>query len=235
MKNSTIFLFLIFIFSNSFSQSKNFIDQPYIETEAQVDSLVVPDRIYMTITLNEADSKNKKSTEQLENQMNRVLKSIGIDIKKDLSLLDFSSDFKKYFLSSQKVQKIKMFSLLVRDAKTVGRVLVGLEKAKISNVTIEKAEYSKAEELILSLKSKAILKAKKNAESVSKPLGQEVGKAIFISDFNSVTNAMQGKAAGVVLTGTSRIYANRAKETNFVSDFKKLKFLVRLNVKFKLE
>ena len=197
MKNSAFFLFLIFISSNSFSQSKNFIDQPYIETEAQVDSLVIPDRIYMTITLNEADSKNKKSTEQLENQMNRVLKSIGIDIKKDLSLLDFSSDFKKYFLSSQKVQKIKMFSLLVRDAKTVGRVLVGLEKAKISNVIIEKVEYSKADELILSLKSKAILEAKKNAESVSKPLGQKVEKAIFISDFNSITNAMKGKVAGV--------------------------------------
>ena len=58
--NKIFTLWLILIFSKSFSQSKNFIDQAYLETETEVDSLIVPDRIYITIMLNESDTKNRK-------------------------------------------------------------------------------------------------------------------------------------------------------------------------------
>ena len=36
-----------------YAQSKNFIDQPYLETTAKVDSLVKPDRIYLSILIQE--------------------------------------------------------------------------------------------------------------------------------------------------------------------------------------
>jgi len=59
---------------------------------------VVPDRIYVSITLNEADSKNKKSVEEQEKQLETILKKLKINTDKDLSVLGYSSDFKKYFL-----------------------------------------------------------------------------------------------------------------------------------------
>ncbi len=37
------------------TQTKNFIDQPFIETTAQVDTLVTPDRIYLNILILEKD------------------------------------------------------------------------------------------------------------------------------------------------------------------------------------
>lgn len=232
-KIGLIFL-LTFLTLHSYSQSKNFIDQPFLETEVELDSLIIPDRIYLTIILNESDNRNKKSTEELENSMNKVLKSLNIDTEKDLSLLDFSSDFKNYFLSSQKVLKTKMYSLLIRDAYTAGKVLAELEKVDISNVSIEKSEYSKASELILDLKSKAILKAKEYAVSMTKPLNQKVGKAIYISDLNSITNALQGKVAGVQIRGASSLYGSRASEP-IVIEFNKIKFTTKVNVKFKIE
>ncbi len=225
---------LILIFSKSFSQNKNFIDQPFLETEVEVDSLIIPDRIYLTIILNESDNRNKKSTEELEISMDRTLKSLNIDTEKDLSLLDFNSDFKKYFLSGQNVLKTKMYSLLVRDASTAGKVLAELEKVEISNVSIEKTEYSKADALILDLKSKAILKSKKYAESMTKPLNQKVGKAIYISDLNSISNQLQGKAAGVQIRGASSIYGSRAIEPIAI-EFNKIKFTSKVNVKFIIE
>ncbi|NRA91080.1 MAG: hypothetical protein HRU26_00075, partial [Psychroserpens sp.] len=104
------------------SQTKNFIDQPYLETQVEIDTLVTPDKIHMTIILNEADNRNKKSTETLEKIMISELERLNIDVEKNLSLLDFSSDFKKYFLSSKKVLKSKMYSLIVHDARTAGKV-----------------------------------------------------------------------------------------------------------------
>ncbi len=172
MKKSILLTGILFLSTISYSQTKNFIDKPYLETEVEIDSLVIPDRIYMTIILNESDNRNKKSTEELENLMQQALKTLNIDTQKDLSLLDFNSNFKKYFLSDKKVLKTKMYSLLVRDAVTAGKVLAKLESSGISNISIEKTEYSKAEQLLLDLKSKAILKAKQNAESMLNPLNQ---------------------------------------------------------------
>ncbi|KQC32429.1 hypothetical protein AAU57_03110 [Nonlabens sp. YIK11] len=216
------------------AQSKNFIDQPYIETQATVDTLIVPDEIYISIVLDEDDNRNRKSTEELENTLQRVLKSLNIDTEKNLSLLDYSSDFKKYFLSDRKVLKTKMYSLIVADAVTAGKVLVGLEQEGISNVSIFKTSYSKENELLFDLKSKAILKAKQNAESMVKPLNQKVGKAIFISDASSVSSALQGKVSGIQIRGASSIYGSRASEPIMI-DFEKIKFSSDVNVKFVIE
>src|SRR5690349_5445103 len=130
---------------NSYGQDKNFIDQPYLETSATFDTLVTPDRIFVSISLNEADSKNKKSTEELDQQLVQKLTELGINTEKDLTLLDYSSNFKSYFLKGQHILKVKNYSLLVYDAVRAAEVLTGLENIGISNVAIEKTEYSKAD------------------------------------------------------------------------------------------
>lgn len=235
MKTLSLTTFFLLITFNVLSQEKNFIDYPYIETIAKTDTLVIPDNIYITIILNESDSKNKKSTEELEITLEQTLKKLNINTQKDLSLLDYSSDFKKYFLKSQNILKVKNYSLLVHDAITAGKVLAELENAGISNVEISKTEYSKAEELIENLKSIAILKAKRFANKLANPIGQKVGKAIHISDNSStVISSLQGQVAGVQIRGAASIYGNRATEPILV-DFQKLKFETQVVVRFSLE
>lgn len=81
-----IVLSLILLSTKSFSQTKNFIDLPYIETSAKVDPLVIPNRIYLNILITEKDTKSKISVEELENKMNDKLKSLRITTEKQLSL-----------------------------------------------------------------------------------------------------------------------------------------------------
>jgi len=71
----TLGLVLTFHFANG--QTKNFIDQPYLETTAKVDSLVKPDIIYLDILLQEKDNRNKVSVEELENKMAIKLELLG--------------------------------------------------------------------------------------------------------------------------------------------------------------
>jgi uncharacterized protein YggE len=236
MKNIGIYILFGFLSLQTFAQSKNFIDQPFLETVAEIDTLVTPDKIHLVIMLNEEDNRNRKSTEELEASMLRVLNSLKIDLEKNLSLLDYSSDFKKYFLSGQKVLKTKMYSLIVNEAKTVGKVMAGLEREEISNVSISKTEYSKSDQLLLNLKAKAISKAKQNAEKMVEPLNQKIGKAIYISDLEteSITSQLQGKVAGVQIRGYSSIYGSRAQE-DIVIDFEKMKFSTKVKVKFIIE
>ncbi|MGD1843028.1 MAG: SIMPL domain-containing protein [Thermonemataceae bacterium] len=234
IKHISLSLLLSLTVIYSKAQSKNFIDQPYLETTTEVDTLVRPDRIYLTIILDEADNRNKKSTETLESTLEKVLTSLGIDIEESLSLLDFSSGFKKYFLSNQKVLKTKMYSLVVKDAITAGKVLAALEEEGISNVSIEKVEYSKQEMLVVALKARAVLKAKQKATQMVAPLNQKIGKAIFISDSYTLNKQLQVQTAGIAIRGNSSLYGARSSEPLMI-EFDKLKFSAKVNIKFVLE
>ena len=233
MRKIIVFILLLFITKN-FSQTKNFIDLPYIETSAKVDTLVTPDRIFLTILITEKDTKNRTSVEELESKMNLKLKSLSIITEKQLTLNDLSSNYKKYFLKQQDILKNKSYSLVVYDAKTASKVIAALEEEEISNVSLEKTEYSKTEELLLILKGKAIVKAKNTAISLTKPSNQKVGNAIYMTDSNSVSNMFRDKASKIVLRGMASLQAESDYDPIAIS-FEKIKIETQVNVNFKLE
>lgn len=138
-----VLILVLMLVQNVVLAQKNFLDQAYLEIQAKVDTLVTPDRIYLSINIDEADSKNKKSVEQHEREIERVLKRLGIDTQKDLTISDLASNYKSYFLKKQNVLKAKRYELLLKDAVTAGKTLVALEEIGIANVSISKLEYSK--------------------------------------------------------------------------------------------
>lgn len=234
MKKIGLLVIIALLSLKGYSQEKNFIDQPYLETTAIVDTLVVPDRIYLSILITEKDTKGRTSVEELENRMNTKLIALGIDTKKQLTLSDITSNFKNYFLKGTDVLKNKAYTLLVYDPQTAGKVIVGLESIEISNVYLSKTEYSRMEGLKIELKQKAVIKAKMQAESMLKPLNQNVGKALYISDLNSnITNLLQGKAAGIQIRGYSSI---KAEEYNPIDiEFEKINIESAVTIKFGIE
>ena len=230
-------IFVMFFVWNLFSAQKNFLDQPYIEVSASVDTLVVPDRIYVSITLNEADSKNKKSVEEQEKQLETILKKLKINTDKDLSVLGYSSDFKKYFLKGQSILKTKKFSLLVRNAYTLGNVLISLEEAGISNTEVEKVEYSKSKELLLELKSEAVKRSRIIAQKLVKPLNQKAGKALYISDTNygGIEDYEYAIVRDLALQEIEYKKEGASEEFLRKLDFQKIKFSTTVYVKYQLD
>ncbi|WP_297691216.1 SIMPL domain-containing protein [uncultured Eudoraea sp.] len=226
---SLVIILLITGFKN-YGQNKNFIDQPYLETTARVDTLVIPDRIYLSIRITEADTKGKTSVEKLENKMADKLKSLGIDIEKQLTLSDLASNFKKYFLRKVDVQKDKEYSLLVYDAVMAGKVILGLESIGISNVNLTKTEYSKIEKLKIDLRQEAVRAAKKQAEAMVLPLDQKLGNALYISDLNTgIQPMMDGRMARV------QMFKEADEEQPIAIEFEKIKIESTVNVKFSIQ
>jgi len=236
MKKSFL-IFVMFFVWNLFSAQKNFLDQPYIEVEAEADTLVVPDRIYVSITLNEADSKNKKSVEEQEKQLETILKKLKINTDKDLSVLGYSSDFKKYFLKGQSILKTKKYSLLVRDAYTLANVIISLEEAGISNTEVEKVEYSKYKELLLELKSEAVKRSRITADKLVKPLNQKAGKALYISDTNygGIEDYEYVTVRNIALQEMDYKKESASEEFLRKLDFQKIKFSTTVYVKYQLD
>ena len=235
MQKIRLILLLTFLTFQTYSQTKNFIDKPYLETKATVDTLVTPDRIYLSILITEKDTKGRTPVEELENRMNTKLIALGIDTKKQLTLSDVTSNFKNYFLKRTDVLKNKAYSLLVYDAVTAGKVIVGLESIEISNVHLIKTEYSKIEQLKMELKQKAVYKAKMQAESMLKPLNQKLGKAMYISDVNSnIARILQGKSAGIQIRGLASM--NKEEEYDPIDiAFEQIRLESSITINFGIE
>ena len=229
MKKTIVFayLFLPFVLM---AQSKNFLDVPYLETSARVDTLVTPDKIYLNITIQEKDSRGRKSVEEQENSMARKLESLGIDLDRQLVIQDLSSNFKKYFLRSKEVLKSKRYTLLVYDGLTAGKVLAALEDIGIANTYLQKTEYSKMAALELELKSRAMKKAQKKALALTQPLGQKVGSAIHIVD--SYVTAPVAYAPRMKMAVAEM---DMGQPEPLDLDFEKIKVETTIQVKFKLE
>lgn len=155
----------------------------YIEVTGKAEKEIAPDKIYLSIVINEKDYKNK-SLAQIEKDMMKTLKNIGIDTKKDLSVTDMASNFSYYysFIKKNDVKISKEYQLLVTDAKTAGQVILELQKIWISKVNLVKVDNSKIEQYRKEIKVEAIKAAKEKAAMLAEAIGQSIGKAIYIGE-----------------------------------------------------
>jgi uncharacterized protein YggE len=229
MKKLLLILALLGSVHALWSQAKNFIDQPYLETTARVDTLVTPDRIFLEIRLQESDTKGKTSLEELERLMASRLSALGIDLEKQLTVSDLSSDFQKYFLRRQDIHKEKVFELLVYEAQTAGRVLYELERAGISNVRLDRTEYAQMDTLREILKARAVRRAQRQGHIMVEAIGQGLGKALYISDSGfAVINNIKGRETRVMMSADDpeSVYAA------LPADFDKIRVEASIQVKF---
>jgi hypothetical protein len=217
------------------SQTKNFLDQPYLEVAGSADTLVTPDEIYIRITISEKDTKDRSSVEELEQKMYDALKETGIDVDKSLATSDMASNFKFYFLRSKDVIKTKQYVLKVGDVATASKVFIELENLGISNTSIDRVAYSELESIKNQMRSKAVENAKARAVALTKPLNQNIGAAIHISDLevSNMGQQFRGQLDEVVVVG----YGTRKKQGVELPkiEFEKINVVTNLNVKFILK
>jgi len=240
LKKSIIGL-LLSISTVGFAQTgeKNFIDQNYIEVTGKAELEISPDMIYLKIVLGDKNNKDKLTLPEIEKKMIDKLSEIGIDVNKDLSLLDFVSNLKAYFLKTD-VVLTKQYQLIVHNSKTLQNVFIEFQKLGISNVSIVKLEHSEIEQYRKDVKVLAINAAKDKAEMLAIALNQKIGKAIYVQEadnLNRITgsNMMQGRtgaSSNIVIRGYSSANLNDM-ETDI--EFEKIKVESTFLVRFALE
>lgn len=230
MKKLALILVFAGMVQAGFSQSKNFIDQPYLETTAEVDTLVTPNLIYLGIRLQESDSKGRTSLETLEGEMGNKLKALGIDLEKQLVVSDLGSDFQRYFLGAQDILKEKAFELVLYDAQTTAQVLYELEKVGISNIELLQTEYAEMDPLKDTLRVRAVKKARKQGALMAEALGQSLGSALYITDrgFSVYNKAMERGAVMMAADQPAKKY------TPLPAKFDKIRVQMAVEAKFML-
>ena len=233
MRRFTLLAFMLFPIILANSQTKNFIDKPYIEVSGNADTLVTPNEIYIRILISEKDTRDRVSIEELEQKMVAVVKGLGLDTEKDLTTSDMTSNFKYYLLKGKDVIKTKLYTLKVIDAVTASQVFIKLEEIGISNTSIERVDHSDLDNLKNKMRTKAIIDAKQRAIALTNHLSQTVGSAIHIIDSENISQQLQGRVAGIQIRGLSSLQGNFSELPKI--EFEKIKVTASINAKFILK
>lgn len=226
---------LLFLSIDGVAQTKNFIDQNYIEVTGKAELEIIPNEIYLQIILDEKDFKGKEHLVDLEQAMINKLQSINIDIKKDLVVMDMASNFQSYWIKSSEIKTVKKYQLKVSDSQTAGAVFQALESIDISNVTILRVDHSEMTELRQQVKVEAIRAARKKAEYLTEAIDQSCGRAIYIQELrNEGYNSLKGYAMGinsnVIMKSSNAVSSNATPNI----EFEKIHLVYSILVRFEI-
>lgn len=202
----------------------------YIQVNGRAEKEIAPDEFYLSIVLDESDTKGKVTIAKQRHDMIEALKKIGVDVEKNLKVADFSSS---YFKKTASLSTAK-YQLELNSSEMVAKAYAALGKLGISNIDIEKVSHSKIKDFKMEVRAEAMRNAKATATALAEAVGQKVGKCFYIYDSNSdVTPRYYNN---VVMRTMAK--ANAVVETAYEDeslDFKTIKLSYDVSAKFVLE
>lgn len=163
-----------------------------IEVTGNAEMEIVPDIIYMTISLQEYFNGNKKAADinELEKQLQNAVIKAGIP-KENLMVNNVSSynnvwEKKKNpnFVAS------KQYRLKLTDISKFNEIIGPIDPKAIRFTNVESYEHSKITELKKDLRKKALQAAREKATYLAESLDDKVGDALEINVIDNDNNPM---------------------------------------------
>ena len=225
---ATVLIILINTTSRAQITSTKSDNQPYIEVNGTAEKEVVPDEIFISITLREKYvDKTKITIDIQEESLINALKNIGIDLN-NLYLSDANADYVKVYWQKKDVLTRKDYTLKVSNATAVGNVFIELDKIKITDAYVSKVNHSKIDSLKKDVKIKAIQSAKDKADYLLQAIGEKTGKPIIVKE-NELPKMLNGSSVRNLNSVT--IISERDKlEDKLDTDIQFNKILVTSNI-----
>lgn len=234
MKMHTLFVAILFVSTLTPSLAQEKEPTPHIEVTGTARLDIMPDEIFVSITLREREEGKKKiSVEQQEMELKSGLKGIGIELD-NLSLSDSESDYVKIRFRKKEVITTKQYTLKLSTAEEVSKTFEKLDELNILDAFISKTERSDIVELRKQLRIDAIKAAKDKADYLLNAIGEETGHALEVREnnpdfgyrFNSYANNIQSYA----------VYEDSDAEESLPEiGFEKIRLEASIYVKFEIK
>ena len=211
-----------------------------IEVVGSAEKEIVPDEIYIAITIRERESgKDKVSIDKQEAALKDALQKLGISLE-NLFLSDANANYIPVKWSKKDVITKTEYLLKVGDALMVGKVFEKLDEIKITDARISRVSHSKLEDYKKEVRIMAITAAKDKADYLLTAIGQERGKAIKVNE-QALSDRIEDSNLNVTGTRNEAIYynMNEWQKSSINSDqiiqFQKIKLQSAIYVKFEIK
>ena len=221
---SVVLLMSVIAFSAS-AQTTEMI--PTVAVNGQSRIRVLPDEIYLSIRLDESDTKGRLPIEEQRRKMFSALKRAGVDAEKQLSVQDMSSS---YFRRSRSLEAT-LYELKRSSAEAVRKVFDELDAAGITNVNVTRTSHSNMDGLRSEARQKAIQNAQQRARELAEAIGQSIGACYEISDY---TTSVQPVYRKNMLMATATAMDTVAAEAEPDVQFEQIEISYSVSAKFYL-
>ena len=201
---------------------------PMVSVNGSAQVKASPDEIYITIKLDESDTKGKVTLEEQRRNMFAALKNAGVDVEKQLSVVDMNSSYYRRGGSLAATQ----YELKVATAEAVGRVFEKLEKAGIPNVNVTRTACSNIEKLRSEARKAAMIDAQTRARELAEAVGQSIGSCLEINDYTTTTQAVATR--GKMMLANSAALDGTTAEAEPNIEFEQIVINYNISAKFKL-
>jgi uncharacterized protein YggE len=234
---------LLLISTTSYSQviPSQQEEKPYIEVLGTAETDVIPDEIYVSITIRERFvNKVKISIEEQEEKLKIAIKGLGVDLY-SLSLSDANADYVRVRYMKKDLLTKKEYTIKLTNATSVGQLFLELDKLEITDAFISKVDHSKKDSLQKDVNIKAIKVAKAKADYLLNAIGEQTGKPLLIRE-TEITPARNTNQEYLNVRGSrsniSEYYVDGVKvdsiEKNEIQ-FRKIKFRTSIYIKFAIK
>lgn len=174
-----------FITLNSFAQTNTpQAPRKTIAVTGTAEMEIVPDEIYVSITLQEyKEGSNKIVIETLEKSMREAMNTMKIDAK-NLSV-EGSYGYRNYIPKKHKQKEFflsKTYQLKMTDLTKYNELIDRLNDEGISQVSISRTSHSKMEEFKKQMKINAIKAAKEKAGYLLLAINEQLGEALEVNE-----------------------------------------------------
>lgn len=219
---------MAFVASVEEASAQNLQVIPSVSVNGSAQIKVTPDVIYLTIKLDESDTKGKVTVEEQRKGMFSALKKCGIDIEKQLSVQGMSSSFYRKRGSLAATQ----YELKVGSADEARKVFEQLEKVGVVNVNISRATSSKLEEYRTEARQAAMRNAQMRASQLAEAVGQTIGACYEINDYT--TNVEVSTRGRLLMKNAVMMDAAVTEEAEPEVDFEQIVINYNISAKFYL-
>lgn len=214
------------------------VAQKTINVTGTAEMEVVPDEIYVQVTLQEYDKKGsgKINLEAIKNNFLAACKSIGLT-EKEVSVQSFSGyDGNYWIVKKNKKQNPDMkasitYQVKFADLQKMEQLVDKMDDEATQSFSIARTSHSKMEEYKKQLKIEAIKAAKAKAVYLAAALNEEVGGAVTINDPNDESVPVIFPQARMMVANSSLMDG----DTGLNVDFKKIKLQFSVSVTFALK
>lgn len=209
-------------------------EEGYIEVTGMAERKIVPDEIYITLSLKKRQKGRETLTiKQQEADLKQALAAKGIDLK-NLTVSDAQGDYVRVKWTKWDVVAQRTYELKVANAKEVAQAFEVFDELDIEGADIARVDHSQLKELQKEVEVEAILNAKEKADYLLKALGQQTGKPIAVRDSKTREPiGLASTAGGISIAG----YGVSSKDKYVMDDllFRKITLSSYIFVRFVIE
>lgn len=144
---------------------------------------IVPDEIYMSLTLKEyTKDKRKFTVEELEKNLVNYIEKVTLTDKKEIKMDNMSA----YMINMKRKNKdeviSKSYDIKFKNPQQVYQVYTVMDSLGISNAYVSKYSHSKMDEYKKQVKINAIKAARDKANYLLEAISEKAGKALSVTE-----------------------------------------------------